>query len=136
MNYETIIKKIIRSLISIKNAEQLATVYLEIFGEDYPAERILLYQRWSEKEKRRKVAADSVLAYSNVLFERSDFKSSVTMSSEASEMYRKLGDTLGEAHSLYQLGAAYWYLEQYDKASDCWQQALKIVREIGGKRRI
>jgi CHAT domain-containing protein/Tfp pilus assembly protein PilF len=53
---------------------------------------------------------------------------------QALTIYLEIGDRLGEANSLGNLGLAYYSLGQYQKAIAFHQQSLEIEREIGNRQ--
>lgn len=49
------------------------------------------------------------------------------------ELQRKGADRKGEGKSLNDLAFAYWRLQQYDKAIECYVQTLPILRELNDR---
>ena len=77
--------------------------------------------------------ADQLLQQGIQQFKTSQFKAALQSWEQALKLYRQIGNRLGEAQSLGNLGLAYDALGQYEKAISFHQQSLDIERQIGNR---
>ncbi|MBE9042501.1 tetratricopeptide repeat protein, partial [Oscillatoriales cyanobacterium LEGE 11467] len=74
--------------------------------------------------------ADRFLELCKEQWQTSQYEVAIESCRQALEIYREIGDRVGEAASLNHMGVAIEYQGQYQQAITLYQQALEIVREI------
>ncbi|MGR3278719.1 tetratricopeptide repeat protein, partial [Acaryochloris marina NIES-2412] len=77
--------------------------------------------------------ADQLLQQGRQQAKTSQFRAALQSWEQSLKLYRQIGNRLGEAKSLNNLGIAYYSLGQYQKAISFLQQTLDISREIGNR---
>ena len=82
-------------------------------------------------QKPEKVEADKLLEQGNKQLDTSQFQAALRSYQQALKIYQSIQDREGEAHSLGNLGLAYYNLGDYKRAIDYYNQSLTIASAIG-----
>ncbi|MCT7965666.1 CHAT domain-containing protein [Laspinema sp. D1] len=66
-------------------------------------------------------------------YQRSQFRDALQSWEQALEIYRQIGDKVGEGKTLHNLGTVYKSLGEYAQAEQYYRQSLEISRQLGDK---
>ncbi|MBD2069519.1 tetratricopeptide repeat protein [Leptolyngbya sp. FACHB-671] len=66
-------------------------------------------------------------------YQTSQLQAALQSLQEALEIYREIGDRVGEGDTLSGIGAVYFDLGQYPQALESWRQALSITRAVNDR---
>jgi len=80
----------------------------------------------------KEAEADRLLWQGRQQYKVSQFKAAFQSYQQSLDLYREIGNLLGESAALIGLGITYDFLGQYQKAINYYQQSLTLVRNIGG----
>jgi CHAT domain-containing protein len=114
-------------------AERMAADYQEILSHATLAQRVTLYQRWSNEEKHRAIRGDASSHEGYQAYSTGDYREAQYRWEAALALYRDLGDRWEEGVILGNLGALYRSMGQSSQALETLQQALTVTREIGDR---
>ncbi len=81
----------------------------------------------------KEAEANRLLWQGGEQYKVSQFNSAFQSYQQSLDLYREIGNLLGESAALIGLGITYDFLGQYQKAINYYQQSLTLVHNIGGR---
>jgi tetratricopeptide (TPR) repeat protein len=112
-------------------AEALAAIYAKEFKKENLPVLVKTYRQYSQDMCREKLKGGDLIENGNSIYEKAQWNEALDIYTEALKIYKKLGDLVGEANCLTNIGLVYHNLGQYQEALDHHKQSSKIVRQIG-----
>ncbi|WP_194908966.1 tetratricopeptide repeat protein [Catenulispora rubra] len=118
-----------------RHTTALAAGLAEILLSDGPWTRALQIHQAAETTARPDptVRADALADLGRVRFMTGDYPGAAEAQASALEIYRQIGNRLGEAHALTDLGRVRQMTGDYPAAAEAQASALEIYRQIGDR---
>jgi CHAT domain-containing protein len=115
--------------VKIDKAGQIAKIYLDIFGSDFPVKHVQLYHGWSNKHCNSKIDADSIAVYGTEHAKKGQLDKAISLWKHALKNFRQLGDEYAVAKNLYDTGKAYRHSGKQTQASGLLELAVKKAQD-------
>ena len=115
----------------IRISDKMAGIYRTEFSDKRLANFVANYKVWSKREQERKKDADRLFySYKNAM-ENRDYDAVVEIWDKSLDMYRVIGDRLGEARRLNEIGVTFGKLGSFQTSIKFLKDAREINNEIG-----
>lgn len=117
--------------LALDKAERLAEIYLEVFKSEGLLKLVKKYKTYNREQWRQKYEGDIMIREGTDYFDKGQWIAARNRYLEALEIFKRLGDSAGEARSRDNIGIIYERLGQVTMAREYYKQAIEIYRGIG-----
>ncbi len=93
-----------------------------------------LYKSFNVEFRNNKVRADSLSLVAEKQYKQNQLERSIEFRARASAIYSKIGDDFLFERCLHRIGVANFKQANYDRGQDCFNQGLRLSRQIGDKK--
>jgi len=115
----------------IRISDKMAGIYRTEFSDKRLTNFVANYKEWSKREQERKKDADRIFySYKNAM-ENKDYDAVVEIWDKSLDMYKVIGDRLGEARRLNEIGVTFGKLGSFQTSIKFLKDAREINSEIG-----
>ena len=115
----------------IKITDKMAAMYHNEFSDKRLESFVSNYKKWSQKEQQRKKEADGIFYSYKIEMKNKNYDAVVEKWDQSLDMYREIGDKLGEAKRLNEIGIIFGKLGYYKTSIKFLSDARQINNEIG-----
>ncbi len=118
----------------IKITDKMAAIYYNEFSDKRLETFVSNYKKWSQREQKRKKEADNIFYSYKMEIKNKNYDAVVEKWDQSLDMYREIGDKLGEAKRLNEIGITFGKLGSYKTSIKFLNDARQINNEIGNVR--
>ena len=115
----------------IRITDKMAALYYNEFSDKRLESFVSNYKKWSQKEQKRKKEADNIFYSYKMEMKNKNYDAVVEKWDQSLDMYREIGDKLGEAKRLNEIGITFGKLGSYKTSIKFLNDARQINNEIG-----
>ena len=108
----------------------IGTVYRDL---DETAKAFEYFNRSLTKSRETNNRRGEALALLNIGSVRGDKREALVSFEQSLEIYQTLGDKLGEARALKEIGGVHFFFDEYEKAIENYNKALSVFKETEAK---